>query len=97
MEGPHTGGIGPVNENGADSDSECSEGTSPTHAANPDALPNRENPSASHAIEAAVTASMPFRHLSASHVVFHLGACASDFTLASSAAFSASARWTHPQ
>lgn len=52
---------------------ECSEGTSPIRAAKLGALSNRKNPAASHAIEAAVTVSMPFSRLSASHIDFLLG------------------------
>ena len=78
-----------------DSPPECSEGTDPTQAANPDAVANREKPSASQAIETAVTASMPFRHLSASHEGFHLGFRESDFAFSSSAALRASASRTH--
>ena len=80
-----------------DSPLECSEGTRPTHAAKPDAVANLAKPSASHAIEAAVTASIPLRHLSASQVGFHLGCWASDLTFASSAALAASASRTRSQ
>lgn len=48
-------------------------GTSLIHAAKLGGLLNRKNPSASHAIEAAVTVSMPFSRLSALHIGFLLG------------------------
>ncbi len=67
------------------------------HAAKPEAAANLAKPSTSQAIETAVTASTPLRHLSASHVGFHLGCWASALTFASSAALAASASRTRTQ
>ena len=52
---------------------ECSEGVSPSHAANDLAFRNLANSPASKTMSAAVMTSMPFRHRRESTLFFHLG------------------------
>ena len=59
---------------------ECSEGVSPSHAANDLALLNLENSPASKTMSAAVMTSMPFRQRRESILFFHLGLDASSAT-----------------
>ena len=63
-----------------DSPLECS-GHQPDPCGEADAQSNRETRQPRRLSGQQITASMPFRHLSARHVGFHLGAFASDFTL----------------
>ena len=67
---------------------ECSEGVSPSHAANDLALLNLENSPASKTRSAALVTSMPFRHLMESILRFHLGLDASASTSLSRRALS---------
>ena len=70
---------------------ECSEGVSPSHAANDLAFRNLANSPASKTMSAAVMTSMPFRHRRESTLFFHLGLDASSATSFSKRLLSSSA------